>query len=98
MTRSELIESISRLNPTLEESLIEKIVMGIFEEITSALAGGRRVELRGFGAFSVKERAERMGRNPRTSQTIKVSDKRIPFFKAGKTLREKLNLQSAKEH
>jgi integration host factor subunit beta len=93
MTRSELIEAISRLNPSLEGSVVEKIVMGIFEEITAALARGRRVELRGFGAFSVKERGERMGRNPRTSQTIKVSTKRIPFFKAGKTLREKLNLE-----
>lgn len=92
MTRSELIETISRLNPNLEEALIEKIVMEIFEEITGALSKGRRVELRGFGAFSVKQRAERVGRNPRTSQTIKVGMKKIPFFKSGKTLREKVNL------
>lgn len=70
---------------------VEKIVETIFEEITDALAEGDRVELRGFGAFSVKERDARMGRNPRTGESVFVESKRLPFFKTGKALREALN-------
>jgi integration host factor subunit beta len=66
-------------------------VTTIFDEITTALAGGDRVELRGFGAFSVKERGSRVGRNPRTGETVNVAPKNIPYFKTGKQLREKLN-------
>jgi integration host factor subunit beta len=70
---------------------MERIVATIFEEITAALARGDRVELRGFGAFSVKERGSRTGRNPRTGEAVSVSAKHIPYFKTGKELREKIN-------
>ena len=70
---------------------VEKIVETIFEEISDALASGNRVELRGFGAFSVKHRDARIGRNPRTGETVNVPAKRLPFFKTGKGLRERLN-------
>ena len=91
MIRSELIQKIADDNPHLYQRDVEKIVNTIFEEITDALAGGDRVELRGFGAFSVKERDARMGRNPRTGEPVEVEAKAVPFFKAGKLLRERLN-------
>lgn len=91
MTKSELIQKLAERNPHLYLRDIEKIVETIFEEITAALAVGDRVELRGFGAFSVKERESRTGRNPRTGETVKVDAKRLPFFKTGKGLRERLN-------
>ena len=91
MTKSELIQYLAERNPNLYLRDIEKIVETIFEEITAALARGDRVELRGFGAFSVKEREARTGRNPRTGESVSVSAKRTPFFKAGKDLREHLN-------
>jgi integration host factor subunit beta len=91
MTKSELILKLAELNPHLYQSHAEQIVDTIFEEITKALAGGSRVELRGFGAFSVKQRKARMGRNPRTGETVKVEDKRVPFFKIGKKMHERLN-------
>jgi integration host factor subunit beta len=75
---------------------VEAIVGTVFEEIVTALAEGNRVELRGFGAFSVKKRDARTGRNPRTGVAVAVSEKVVPFFKAGKDLRERLN-QPAKE-
>ncbi len=70
---------------------VERIVTTIFEEISAALARGDRVELRGFGAFSVKQRGSRVGRNPRTGQAVSVTAKHIPYFKTGKQLRERLN-------
>lgn len=91
MTKSELIQRISELNPHLYQRDVERIVSTIFDEIAEALAEGRRVELRGFGAFSVKDRDARLGRNPRTGDTVHVDAKRIPFFKTGKRLRERLN-------
>lgn len=91
MTKSELIARVSTANPHLVQSVVERIVTTIFEEITDALALGNRVELRGFGAFSVKRRAARIGRNPRTGEAVNVSEKFIPYFKTGKQLREKLN-------
>ena len=91
MTKSELISRIAELNPHLYLRDIEKIVDTFFEEITSALANGDRVELRGFGAFSVKEREARVGRNPRTGEKVQVDAKRLPFFKTGKALRDRLN-------
>ena len=91
MIRSELIQKLAERNPHLYLRDIEKIVETIFEEITAALAHGDRVELRGFGAFSVKERDARTGRNPRTGETVEVEAKRLPFFKTGKGLRERLN-------
>lgn len=91
MTKSELIQKLAERNPHLYLRDIEKIVETVFDEITAALANGDRVELRGFGAFSVKERESRTGRNPRTGETVKVDAKRLPFFKTGKGLRERLN-------
>jgi len=93
MTKSELILKLAELNPHLYQSHTEKIVDTIFEEITKALASGKRVELRGFGAFSVKERKSRIGRNPRTGESVKVEEKAVPFFKIGKRMHERLNPQ-----
>jgi len=91
MTKSELILRIGELNPHLYHRDVERIVSTIFDEITSALAQGDRVELRGFGAFSIKQREARVGRNPRTGDTVSVERKVIPFFKTGKELRDRLN-------
>lgn len=91
MTKSELIARLAAANPHLYQRDIERIVTTIFDEITEALANGDRVELRGFGAFSVKQRGARVGRNPRTGDAVSVSEKFIPYFKTGKQLREKLN-------
>lgn len=91
MTKSELIQRIAELNPHLYQRDVERIVSTIFDEIADALARGDRVELRGFGAFSVKERGARVGRNPRTGAAVQVAEKSIPFFKTGKQLRERLN-------
>lgn len=93
MTKSELIQILAERNPHLYMRDVEKIVDTIFEEITKALVHGDRVELRGFGAFSVKEREARTGRNPRTGESVEVDAKRLPFFKTGKALRERLNGQ-----
>ena len=91
MIKSELIQKISTSNPHLFHKDIERIVNVIFDEITEALARGDRVELRGFGAFTVKYRGPRQGRNPRTGQPVSVDEKFVPFFKTGKELRERLN-------
>jgi integration host factor subunit beta len=93
MTKSELILRLSERNPHLYQRDVEKIVTTIFDEITEALARGDRVELRGFGAFSVKKRDARVGRNPRTGASVHVTQKFIPFFKTGKQLRERLNTE-----
>lgn len=92
MTKSELIARLAEANPHLYQRDVERIVTTIFDEIASALAQGDRVELRGFGAFSVKKRDPRVGRNPRTGETVSVEGKAVPFFKTGKQLREKLNV------
>jgi len=91
MTKSELIQKLAERNPHLFLRDIERIVETVFDEISDALADGNRVELRGFGAFSIKHRDARTGRNPRTGETVQVEAKRLPFFKTGKALREKLN-------
>ena len=91
MTKSELILRLAELNPHLYQRVVERIVSTIFDEIAGALSRGDRVELRGFGAFSVKRRGARTGRNPRTGAAVDVAEKFIPFFKTGKELREKLN-------
>lgn len=91
MIRSELIAKIAEENPHLFQRDVEKIVNTIFEEIVSALSRGDRVELRGFGAFSVKRRDARTGRNPRTGEAVDVDEKHVPFFKTGKLLRDRLN-------
>lgn len=91
MIRSELIQMIADENPHLYQRDVERIVNTVFEEITSAMAQGDRVELRGFGAFSVKQRDARLGRNPRTGEPVQVEEKSVPFFKTGKLLRDRLN-------
>ena len=91
MIRSELIQKLADENPHLFQRDVERIVNTIFDEITETMARGDRVELRGFGAFSVKKRASRIGRNPRTGASVSVAEKHVPFFKTGKLLRDRLN-------
>ena len=91
MIKSELIQRISQKNPHLYHRDVERIINTVFGKIVEALGNGDRVELRGFGAFSVKERQSREGRNPRTGESVQVEAKRVPFFKTGKELRERLN-------
>jgi len=91
MIKSELIQRISQKNPHLYHRDVERIINTVFGKIVEALGNGDRVELRGFGAFSVKERQSREGRNPRTGEAVEVEAKRVPFFKTGKELRERLN-------
>jgi len=91
MIKSELVARLAQANPHLYQRDVERIVSTIFDEISAALARGDRVELRGFGAFSVKSRPARTGRNPRTGEPVHVEEKSVPFFKTGKELRERLN-------
>ena len=91
MTKSELIARLAAQNPSLYHRDIERLVNTIFDTITEALVVGDRVELRGFGAFSLREREGRMGRNPRTGEAVSVNAKRMPFFKMGKGMRQRLN-------
>jgi integration host factor subunit beta len=91
MTKSELIQRLAERNPHLYHRDVEILVSAIFDEIGAALARGDRVELRGFGAFSVKRRDARQGRNPRTGDSVSVDEKYVPFFKTGKQLRDRLN-------
>jgi integration host factor subunit beta len=91
MIKSELIAKLAAENPHLTHRDIERVVGVIFESMIESLEAGGRVELRGFGALSVRERPARTGRNPRTGEAVEVRAKRVPFFKAGKELRERLN-------
>jgi integration host factor subunit beta len=91
VTKSELIAELASANPHLRAADVEVIVGTVFDEITTALARGDRVELRGFGAFTVKRRNARTGRNPRTGASVEVTAKAVPFFKAGKDLRDRIN-------
>jgi integration host factor subunit beta len=91
MIRSELVQKIADENPHLYQKDVERIVGTIFDEIINAMAAGDRVELRGFGAFSVKKRKARLGRNPRTGEAVNVAEKHVAFFKTGKLLRNRLN-------
>lgn len=91
MTRSDLVEKLAQKFSSLSKRDVEKAVDVIFDEITTTLAKGGRVELRGFGAFSVRKRESRVGRNPRTGEKVNVPPKSVPFFKAGKGLKERLN-------
>ena len=95
MTKSELVQRLAESNPHLYQRDLEAIVNAIFDEISAALARGDRVELRGFGAFSVKRRDARVGRNPRTGSSVTVAEKHVPFFKTGKQLRDRLNQEDA---
>ena len=96
MTKSELIARLAARNPHLYQRDVERIVATVFDEISRALASGHRVELRGFGAFSVKKRDPRTGRNPRTGEQVAVASKRVPYFKTGKDLRDRLNKEAAR--
>ena len=91
MIKSELVQRLAQSNPHLYQRDVEHVVNAILEEIVSALTQGDRVELRGFGAFSVKSRPARIGRNPRTGESVHVDEKHVPFFKTGKEMRERLN-------
>ncbi len=91
MIRSELLSELHKANPDLRAEEIEQVVDIFFEEIARRLAEGGRVELRGFGAFSTREREPRTGRNPRTGEAVEVPAKRVPYFKAGKEIRHRLN-------
>ncbi len=97
MTRSELIAELANANPHLTSRDVELIVSTIFDEVTAALARGERVELRGFGAFTIKQRDARTGRNPRTGEPVAVDEKVVPFFKAGKELRERVNQRAGRQ-
>ena len=92
MIRSELLQTLARDNPGLRAEELEKVVTVFFDEIAQRLAKGGRVELRGFGAFSTRERDARKGRNPRTGDTVSVPEKRVPYFKPGKEMRARLNV------
>lgn len=91
MIRSELLNELHKDNPDLRGDEIEQVVDVFFDEITQRLAEGGRVELRGFGAFSTREREARVGRNPRTGDAVDVPAKRVPYFKAGKEIKKRLN-------
>ena len=91
MIRSELLQELHRDNPELRAEEIEQVVDVFFDEIAQRLAEGGRVELRGFGAFSTRDREARTGRNPRTGEPVAVPAKRVPYFKAGKEIRKRLN-------
>jgi integration host factor subunit beta len=91
MIKSELVARIASMNPHLYQRDVENIINAVLDEIVDALARGDRVELRGFGAFSVKERPARVGRNPRTGEHVPVDGKVVPFFKTGKEMRVRLN-------
>ncbi len=95
MIKSELVLKIAEQNPHLYQRDVENIVNAILDTIADALARGDRVELRGFGAFSVKRRDARTGRNPRTGETVAVDEKMIPVFKTGKEMRLRLNADEA---
>jgi integration host factor subunit beta len=91
MIRSELVAQVAQANEHLSHRDVERVVATIFDSIIETLAEGGRVELRGFGAFSTRGRDARTGRNPRTGEAVPVDAKRVPYFKPGKELRERLN-------
>jgi len=91
MIRSELLQALAKGSPGMRSEEIEKVVDVFFDEIGKRLAEGGRVELRGFGAFSTRERDPRKGRNPRTGESVEVPGKRVPYFKPGKEMRQRLN-------
>ncbi len=92
MIRSELVQFLSDENPGLSAREVELIVTVFFDQIIARLAMGGRVELRGFGAFSTRSRDGRTGRNPRTGASVRIDAKRVPYFKPGKEIRERLNV------
>ena len=95
MIRSELVQKLCQDFPDLTQREVESVVSAVFDSITDQLAHGGRVELRGFGAFSTRKRDARQGRNPRTGESVQVDAKRVPYFKPGKEMRERLNLKES---
>lgn len=95
MIRSELVQKLAEENRELTAQEVEKVVETFFREIIDRLASGGRVELRGFGAFTTRSRDARTGRNPRTGESVDVAAKRVPYFKPGKEMRERLNAKQA---
>ncbi len=95
MIRSELVQKLCQDFPDLTQREVESVVSAVFDSITDQLAHGGRVELRGFGAFSTRKRDARVGRNPRTGESVQVDAKRVPYFKPGKEMRERLNINGA---
>jgi len=91
MIRSELLQELQKDNPELRAEEVEQVVDIFFDEVATRLSEGGRIELRGFGAFSTREREARTGRNPRTGEAVDVPAKRVPYFKAGKEIRKRLN-------
>jgi integration host factor subunit beta len=91
MIKSELVQRVSLASPHLYERDVEKLVNAILDAITAAMARGDRVELRGFGSFAAKTRRARSARNPRTGASLEVRQKRFPFFRTGKEMRERVN-------
>lgn len=98
MTKSDLVAKISEVYPYMNPKNIDRVVEIIFESIVDALRDGRRVELRGFGSFAVRDRKAIVGRNPRTGESVNVAAKKVPFFKAGKQLKDLLNGRSVAEN
>jgi integration host factor subunit beta len=92
MIRSELLQALAKDNPELRAEDVERAVDTFFDEVAESLAQGGRVELRGFGAFSTRQREARKGRNPRTGDAVDVPEKRVPYFKPGKEMRARLNV------
>lgn len=92
LIRSELVQKLCEDHPDLTTKEIERVVTSFFDSITEQLQKEGRVELRGFGAFSTRERDARKGRNPRTGAAVEVDAKRVPYFKPGKEMRERLNV------
>lgn len=92
MTKSELIEMLAAKQPQLDQKDVELAVKELLEQMSSALAGGERIEVRGFGSFSLHYRPPRLGRNPKTGDSVMVPDKRVPHFKPGKELRERVDI------
>ena len=90
MKKSDLIEKIS-LSTRMRHADVERVISTVFNEISDALANGNRVELRGFGIFSTRDRKPRNARNPKTGAAVKVDAKSVPFFKAGKYLKQRIN-------
>lgn len=93
MIRSELLQALAKDSPDMRADEVERVVDVFFDEIGKRLAEGGRVELRGFGAFSTRERDPRKGRNPRTGEAVEVPGKRVPYFKPGKEMRQRLNAE-----
>ena len=91
MIRSELLQALAKENPDLRADEVEQVLDTFFDEIGKRLAEGGRVELRGFGAFSTRERGARKGRNPRTGEAVDVPEKKVPYFKPGKEMRRVVN-------